>query len=390
VSKPVKFIPYFHESLGVWSLNIPPFLSKTGRRARLYFRDKETAQRSAQRLKTRHRKFGVSLASLDPVRLGEASEAYKLLDAQNRPYSLMTIVRAWIAKEEQKNRSIPLYDLFSQFIEAHAHHSAPHTLQILSMQKRFKPLWEIPVSEIETEMLSEILDSLAGTTRNRYIRTLSALWNYAIKKEWTKENPVSKLDRVHHEKRATQTFSNQVVEGMLNEALKNNLAMVPYFALGAFAGLRVGSGELNRLRWDDIRFEEKTIIVRAEIAKTKQRRFIDISPNLEAWLKAYLAKKGEATNVAFAKKRVITLSPQLLRQARTEIFHKVAGKNAKYIQAGLRHTFASNHLAQHGSIDSLVMQLGHRGSAKTLWTHYHLHTRKEDAQAFWGIYPPSE
>ena len=37
--------------------------------------------RAARKLKERHKKFGVSLSNLDPVRLGEASEAYKLLDA---------------------------------------------------------------------------------------------------------------------------------------------------------------------------------------------------------------------------------------------------------------------------------------------------------------------
>jgi integrase len=316
------------------------------------------------------------------VRLGEAAEAYKLLDAQHRPYSLLSIVRAHISREEQKNRSIKFYDLFMQYLDVHQHHSAMHKEQILSMLKRFKQLWETPVSEIEAEVLQKLIQPLSGATRNRYIRTLSAIWNFAIKKEYAKDNPLTKLDRVHLDKKPTETFSNKVVEGMLNTALESNIAMVPYFALGAFAGLRVGSGELSRLRWEDIRFDERTIVVRAEIAKTKQKRFIDISDNLQAWLEAYLAK------VPAHPKRVITLSPQLLRQARSEIFHAVAGKSAKYIQAGLRHTFASNHLAFHGNIDSLVVQLGHHGSVKTLWTHYHLHTRKEDAQAFWNIYPP--
>jgi len=76
MSKPIKFVPYFNQSLNYWTVHIPPSLSKTGKRARLYFKDKEAAIRASHRLKERHKKFGVSLASLDPPRLAEASEAY--------------------------------------------------------------------------------------------------------------------------------------------------------------------------------------------------------------------------------------------------------------------------------------------------------------------------
>jgi hypothetical protein len=88
-------------------------------------------------------------------------------------------------------------------------------------------------------------------------------------------------------------------------------------------------------------------------------------------------------------RRVITLPRQRLQQARQEIFHKVAGDKALYVQAGLRHTYASNHLAQHNDINSLVVQLGHHGSPQILWRHYHLMTRKADAVTFWSIYPPN-
>jgi len=39
-------------------------------------------------------------------------------------------------------------------------------------------------------------------------------------------------------------------------------------------------------------------------------------------------------------------------------------------------------------INSLVAQLGHRESPQMLWNHYHAHTRRVDAEAFWNIYPP--
>jgi integrase len=73
----------------------------------------------------------------------------------------------------------------------------------------------------------------------------------------------------------------------LNVSLNTNLAMVPYFALGAFAGLRAGSDELSKLRWSDVHFDEKTIVVPAAIAKT-DKRFIPLVDSLNAWLTIYL------------------------------------------------------------------------------------------------------
>jgi hypothetical protein len=89
----VKFNPHGSQSDEAWFVSIPPNLSKTGKRSRLFFKSKDDALRAADRLKERQEKFGSSLASLDPVRLGEAAEAFKRLDALGSPYSLLVIVQ---------------------------------------------------------------------------------------------------------------------------------------------------------------------------------------------------------------------------------------------------------------------------------------------------------
>jgi hypothetical protein len=91
MSKRVRFTPKFSPALDRWVLNIPANLSKTGKRARLFFKDRHKAMVAAHRLKERHSKFGVSLSNLDPVRLGEASEDYKLLDAHKGDLSLLSM-----------------------------------------------------------------------------------------------------------------------------------------------------------------------------------------------------------------------------------------------------------------------------------------------------------
>jgi len=107
MARSVNFIPYWSETAKAWSISIPPKLSKTGKRARLFFKSKDDALQAASRVKEQHQKFGVSLASLDPIRLTEALETFKRLDALKRPYSLLAIVQDWIQRQSSKHALKP-------------------------------------------------------------------------------------------------------------------------------------------------------------------------------------------------------------------------------------------------------------------------------------------
>ena len=231
-----------------------------------------------------------------------------------------------------------------------------------------------------------VLAQLSNSTKNRYIRTLRSVFTFGIRRGYLKTNPAEKIDFEHHEKGQTETFSNEVIEGMLNEAARTHIELVPFFALGAFCGLRAGSPELRELLWSDIHFDDKPeIVVRAVIAKTGKKRFVSISENCLAWLNFYLAQTGHSATAG----RVLTLTDFELYERRSKVFHAVAGPEAEYIKAGLRHSYASNHLAFHNDINSLVLALGHQGNVNMLWKHYHLATKKADAVKFWNIFPPS-
>ena len=75
---------------------------------------------------------------------------------------------------------------------------------------------------------------------------------------------------------------------------------LPYWAIGAFAGLR--SAELERLVWRDVHFDEKVIEVPALSSKTASRRFVKIWPNLMAWLKPYQKKHGLICPIGLRKR----------------------------------------------------------------------------------------
>jgi len=382
MARPVKFLPHWSESDQAWFVSIPPKLSKTGKRARLFFKDKHDALRAASNLKERHQKFGVSLSSIDPIRLTEASEAYKRLDALGRPYSLLSIVQDWIYRTEAKSRSKTILETFDAYVEAKGHLSAVHRQQILTVKHRFEQIGTaVPISDLEPKHIEQVLSPLASGSRNRYLRILRAVFNYAIRKDWTKQNPVDKLDFAVLPKRSIEIFTNNQIQRMLDISLATTIAMVPYFALGAFAGLRVDSGEMTKLEWSDIHFNEKTIVVRAEIAKTGRKRFIPLVDNLNAWLTAYLNKSLQPRT-----KPVITLPYGTLRKARKRIFALVSPGQA-WIPAGLRHSFASAMINSRRTIDDTVLALGHIGSPTMLWNNYHLAMPTEQAEEYWKILP---
>src|SRR4029453_3876291 len=103
--------------------------------------------------------------------------------------------------------------------------------------------------------------------------------------------------------------------------------LVPFIAIGAFAGLR--RAELERLDWSDVDLESGLIEVKAVKAKSARRRFVKIRENLAAWVAPYAANRGNVTpenyNENFGRARV-------------------AAGIKHWPNNALRHGFASYHL----------------------------------------------
>jgi integrase len=314
-------------------------------------------------------------------------EWYTLFDAHVKETgdeaTEFSILKEHINQYKQRNQSITLSDLFHEFWELKKHRSKVYRDQIRYTRHRFEAtrLAGRMVSEILPKQIEEVLSELKGGTRNRYVKLLRAMWTYAVRKGYTKENVPEKLDFAHLPEKPIQIFSNVVIKGMLNLALAEEVELVPYLALGAFAGLRVGSGEMSKLLWSDIKFDEKNIVVRAEIAKTKDRRFVPIHPNLEAWLREYLERCP-----IDGSKRVLKLPPGTLLKVRRKIFKKVS-PGRKWIPAGLRHSYASAMINSEKGIDETCLALGHKGSPTMLYNHYLYRMPKDQALAYWEISP---
>src|SRR4029077_7933312 len=105
---------------------------------------------------------------------------------------------------------------------------------------------------------------------------------------WCRTIPAAESTRVREVSDEVGILTPSELSGLLNVASEETL---PYWAIGAFAGLR--ASEIERLEWADVNIRH--IRVRAKHAKTASRRLVDIQPNLRKWLQPYRSKVGKVT-----------------------------------------------------------------------------------------------
>jgi integrase len=101
---------------------------------------------------------------------------------------------------------------------------------------------------------------------------------------------------------------------------------------------------------------------------------VKIQPNLAAWLASYTGRTG-AVSPPGARK--------LTEEART------AAKLTRWPNNGLRHSFASYHVAHFGDAARTALEMGH-AHQQMLFSTYRERVEPEAARAYWEIMPANK
>jgi len=144
-----------------------------------------------------------------------------------------------------------------------------------------------PLSAITLKQVEGYLNLTASAGNfNTWRQHVNAFYNFCVKKHrWISENPV---DRIPFKKvrLEVETFSPPQIENLLHATYvlqaREGEMMRLYVVLGVFAGLR--PEEAQRLRWEDINFEDECIVISKMRSKTSRPRVIPFEPNFKAWL----------------------------------------------------------------------------------------------------------
>jgi integrase len=192
------------------------------------------------------------------------------------------------------------------------------------------------------------------------------MWTFAVRRGYATANVIQLVDKTSVVRDHVPTFSIEQLTKLLAAAPPDYL---PVLAIGAFAGLR--PEEINKLTWEDLDFNERTIRVNASAAKTRKKRFAEISDNLQAWLQLYPGRTGPVALPNLQKLRRATMK---------------AANIGKWPPDVLRHSFASAHYAFHRDPARTAVIMGHRDQ-NMLLTHYRDLMRPSEAAKYWQIAP---
>ena len=234
-----------------------------------------------------------------------------------------------------------------------------------------KRLGETAVHEISSHDIERWMDQLkwGPSARDKNRTALMGFFNYALKHEYVRQNPVKKLERPIIDRKTPKAFTPAQVERLMRAAQKHRPAMVPYLAIGLFAGLR--PTEVKNLNWHEINLKSRTIRVLPEVSKTRDARAVDISDNLLEWLAPFRRKSGE------------------MHFSRDDIEHVRKKAKVKWIFDGLRHSYGSYHVAMHQDAGATALQMGHK-TTDVLFRHYRGLVTREEAEIYWSIRPADQ
>ena len=342
---------------------------EAGKRKRRFFEAKEQAKTFAalknielQRNGTEHAEFPTALR----VMATTAAEELK-------PYgkNIMDAVKFYLPHLQASARSCTFAELFAELLPAKKADgaSAYYLADLKSRLGHFaKSFGNRLVSEIQVQEIDGWLRDLkvSPVTRNNDRRVLRTTFSFALARNYCVDNPVVKTAKAK-EIEGTVGILTVAETARLLEAVDAEL--VPFIAIGAFAGLR--RAEIERLDWSEIDRESGLITVHAAKAKSARRRFVKIHENLAKWLAPYAVHRGMVTPVNCRER---------FEAARAAAGIKHWPSNA------LRHSFASYHLAHFNDAAALALQLGHTNS-NLVFQHYRQIVKPKDAEKYWKLFP---
>ena len=229
---------------------------------------------------------------------------------------------------------------------------------------------------------------LSTRTVHHQHRVLSEALKYAVRQGYLARSVCELVAAPKPQKKAMRTLTPEELETLLETATENHFYPVIYTAVST--GLR--QAELLGLRWRDVDFDFKSILVSRTLYKRRgvyefkepkrahSRRRVNMTPKLAAYLKEYKAERESLLlhlgrlprpdDLVFAKVEGKPLDPALLSHNFARIVKRAGLENVRFHD--LRHTFASLMLLRGARSKVISEALGHSSVAFTMDVYSHI------------------
>lgn len=347
------------------------FPKPDGRGGRRYFKLKGEAETFLKLKKvevTNHGSAAGALSERDRAEYLECRETIKPFGL-----TLRDAVKMLLPQLKAMNRTCTVKELIAELLKAKTADGASkrYLSDLQSRLNQFAAVYgERTVAALSSVDIDGWLRALrvAATTRNNFRRVLIVAFNFAVQHGYCVTNPAEASAKA----KQIEAAPGILKPGELARLLEcSDAALLPFVAIGAFAGLR--RAELERLDWAEVDLQSGYIQVTADKAKSSRRRLVKIQENLAEWLQPYAKHTGAVT-------------PQNCREL-IEGAREQAGIH-EWPQNALRHSFASYHLAHFKDAAALALEMGHKDTG-LIFNHYRELVKPKDAERYWNIIPAS-
>jgi len=240
---------------------------------------------------------------------------------------------------------------------------------------------DLPVSHLDAVKINGLVSGLrkrdggplAPKTRALVLGAIRQLVRHAVSRGWLAKGVVD-FEIVDTPRRgkagAIAIFTPEELEALLTHAEPD---LIPFLAIGAFAGLR--SAEIERLDWREIDLVHGHIEVTARNSKTASRRLAPLPDNLKAWLAPLHRGTGRVFELSTTGGNLTMRLQSLARRAGLPGWKK----------NGLRHSAISNRVATIQNVSQVALECGN--SPAVIFSAYRSVVTPAEAKRYFSIVP---
>ena len=220
---------------------------------------------------------------------------------------------------------------------------------------------------------------VSKTSVNIEIRTIKALFNYAIRMKYLSENPLHYVKQFSIPQKEKLCFSDDEVKIIMESIDEDNFRNLIIFAL--LTGCRLN--EILNIQEKDIDFREMILTIRNKPnfkVKTGRIRHIPISNPLKDLLESILSHIGKVIELSepegyiFVNSKGVKLNGNYVSK-KFKNYLRQAGLPEKYHFHCLRHTFITNLIKKGVNINYAKQLAGHSDITTTMG---YVHIETED------------
>ncbi|MFZ3377827.1 MAG: tyrosine-type recombinase/integrase [Chthoniobacterales bacterium] len=349
-----------------WMVRVPPRLHRIEGARKKFFAKESIAKAYVERIARQLGDYHTQALGLSDRQKLEASECYRLLEKHDA--SLFDAVYHYLTYVEQTKRSIPVSELFDEFlsVKQQDNASSKYLADLRSKLGRFVNSFHdtlvcnLTVAQIEAWIRSL---NIGTVSRESYRRNVSVLLEFGRRRGYLRANPAADIKIRRRPEGEVSILTPDELRNLLS---KCEPSIVPYVAICSFAGLR--PSEAASLLWSDIHLDTMQIEVRARHSKTRRYRLVPIQPNLSKWLTQFRSGDG-----------AIYYSRRKFREA-----YRAAGM-AEWKMDILRHSYGTYRLPILKSADALALEMGN--SPDVIFRHYRRPMNEASASAYFDLRP---